>query len=55
MQLRSARLCIGVALGETKATAIAAAARAQLINALVTDVKTAEAILDRTHPDGRQI
>lgn len=54
-QLRRARLCIGVALGETKATAIAAAARADLISALVTDVQTAEAILDRTRPDGHHI
>jgi DNA-binding transcriptional regulator LsrR (DeoR family) len=45
-QLRRARLCIGVALGVTKATAITAAARAGLISALVTDVQTAEAILD---------
>jgi DNA-binding transcriptional regulator LsrR (DeoR family) len=49
-QLRRARLCIGVANGENKATAIAAAARAGLISALVTDVQTAEAILDRTSP-----
>lgn len=46
-QLRAAQLCVGVALGETKAMSIVAAAKAGLINALVTDVQTAEAILDR--------
>jgi DNA-binding transcriptional regulator LsrR (DeoR family) len=46
-QLRRARLCIGVAAGEAKAGAIVAATRAGLINALVTDVTTAQAVLDR--------
>lgn len=46
-QLRAARLCIGVAQGEIKALAIIGAARAGLINALITDVRTAEAVLDR--------
>lgn len=45
-QLRAARLCVGVAVGENKALSIRAAARAGLISALVTDVQTAEAILD---------
>lgn len=46
-QLRRARLCIGVASGEAKAESIIGAARARLINALVTDAATAQAILDR--------
>ena len=46
-QLRRARLCIGVATGEAKAAAIVAATRAGLINALVTDTTTAQAVLDR--------
>jgi len=45
-QLRRARLCIGLAAGQSKAAPIIGAARAGLINALVTDVPTAEAILD---------
>lgn len=44
-QLRAARLCIAVAVGEAKAVSIIGAARAGLISALVTDVRTAEAIL----------
>lgn len=44
-QLRKARLVIGVAAGEAKVEAIIGAARAQLINALVTDATTAQAIL----------
>jgi DNA-binding transcriptional regulator LsrR (DeoR family) len=44
-QLRRARLCIGVASGQAKSAAIIGAARAGLINALVTDVTTAESIL----------
>jgi DNA-binding transcriptional regulator LsrR (DeoR family) len=51
-QLRRARLCIGVATGEAKAGAIVAAARATLINALVTDATTARAILDMLAADG---
>ncbi len=46
-QLRRARLCIGVASGEAKAPSIIGAARAGLINALVTDSVTAQSILDR--------
>lgn len=46
-QLRRAALVIGVAAGEDKAGAIVGAARAKLISALVTDARTAEAILDR--------
>ena len=45
-QLRAARLCIGVAAGESKAVSIIGAARAGLITALVTDVRSAEAILE---------
>jgi DNA-binding transcriptional regulator LsrR (DeoR family) len=45
-QLRRARLVIGVAAGPAKAEAVIGAARAGLINALVTDVTTAEAVLD---------
>ncbi len=45
-QLRAARLCIGVAADPAKAQAIIGAARARLINALVTDMRTAEAVLD---------
>ncbi|WP_241741154.1 sugar-binding transcriptional regulator [Paragemmobacter straminiformis] len=45
-QLRRARLCIGVASGEAKALSIIGAARAGLINALVTDAQTAQAVLD---------
>ena len=46
-QLRRIPLTIGVAIGEEKAAAIIGAARAGLISALVTDARTAEAILDR--------
>ncbi|WP_425475887.1 sugar-binding transcriptional regulator [Mesorhizobium yinganensis] len=46
-QLRRAPLVIGVAVGENKAEAIVGAARAGLISAVVTDTRTAEAILDR--------
>ena len=52
-QLRAARLCIGVAVGEAKALAIAGAARSGLISALVTDVQTAETILDHLSATGR--
>ncbi len=44
-QLQKARLCIGVAAGEAKAPSIIGAARANLINALVTDSNTAQAVL----------
>ncbi|MCC5973397.1 MAG: transcriptional regulator [Rubellimicrobium sp.] len=50
-QLRKARLSIALASGEAKAASIIGAARAGLVSALVTDVRTAEAILDRL--DGR--
>ena len=49
-QCRSAKLTIGVASGEKKAGSIIAAARAGMISALVTDVRTAEAILLKTAP-----
>ena len=44
-QLRRAPLVIGIAAGENKAAAIIGAARAGFISALVTDSRTAEAIL----------
>lgn len=46
-QLRAAPLVIGVAVGPEKASAIVGAARARLISALVTNVQTAQAILDQ--------
>ncbi len=46
-QLRATPLVIGIAASPEKATAIIGAVRAKLINALVTDRKTAEAILER--------
>ena len=46
-QLRRIPLIIGVASGEEKAAAIIGAARAGLISALVTDARTAEAVVDR--------
>jgi DNA-binding transcriptional regulator LsrR (DeoR family) len=45
--LRAAKLVIGIAADEAKAPSIIGAARSGLISALVTDAKTAEAILDR--------
>ncbi len=45
-QLRRARLVIGVAAGPAKAQAIIGATRAGLVNALVTDAATAQALLD---------
>ncbi|TJX20899.1 MAG: sugar-binding transcriptional regulator, partial [Mesorhizobium sp.] len=44
-QLRAVPLVIGVAASPEKATAIIGAARSGLINTLVTDTKTAQAIL----------
>lgn len=44
-QLRAAPLVIGVAVSTAKVPAILGAVRAKLINALVTDVRTAEAVL----------
>lgn len=46
-QCRAAKLTIGIAVGEKKAQSIIAAARAQMISALVTDLRTAEAVLQR--------
>lgn len=46
-QLRRTPLVIGVAAGENKAGAILGAARAGFISAVVTDVRTAEAVLNR--------
>ncbi|MCF8516826.1 MAG: helix-turn-helix domain-containing protein [Rhodobacteraceae bacterium] len=45
-QLRAAPLVIGVAVGEQKVPSIIGAAKARLINTLVTDTRTAEAVLD---------
>ena len=45
-QLRAAPLVIGVAVGEQKVPSIIGAARAKLITALITDTRTAEALLD---------
>ncbi|MGB5560219.1 MAG: sugar-binding domain-containing protein [Paracoccaceae bacterium] len=45
-QLRAAPTVIGIAVGEPKVTSIIGAARAKLITALVTDVRTANAVLD---------
>ncbi|TIS61614.1 MAG: MarR family transcriptional regulator [Mesorhizobium sp.] len=50
VQLRAVPLVIGVASGPDKASAIIGAARARLINALVTDTKTAQAILEALLP-----
>ncbi|MDX8449998.1 sugar-binding transcriptional regulator [Mesorhizobium captivum] len=49
-QLRAAPLAVGVAASPEKATAIIGAVRAGLINALVTDTKTAQAVLDALPP-----
>jgi DNA-binding transcriptional regulator LsrR (DeoR family) len=49
-QLRRTRLAIGVAVSPAKVPAIIGAARSRLINALVTDLRTAEAILDALAP-----
>jgi DNA-binding transcriptional regulator LsrR (DeoR family) len=46
MQLRRAGLVIGVAVGEAKVPSIIGAARARLISGLLTDTRTAEAVLD---------
>ncbi|MEQ1944819.1 sugar-binding domain-containing protein [Mesorhizobium sp. VNQ89] len=45
-QLRRTPLVIGVAVGEAKVAAIRGAAKAKLISALVTDVRTAEKLLE---------
>jgi DNA-binding transcriptional regulator LsrR (DeoR family) len=45
-QLRATPLVIGVAVGEQKVSSIIGAARAKLVKALITDTRTAEAVLD---------
>lgn len=45
-QLRATPLVVGVAVGEEKVTSIIGAARAKLITTLITDTRTAEAVLD---------
>jgi DNA-binding transcriptional regulator LsrR (DeoR family) len=49
-QLRRARTVVGMAVGEAKAGSIIGAARAGLVDWLITDTRTAEAILDRLEP-----
>jgi DNA-binding transcriptional regulator LsrR (DeoR family) len=51
-QLRAAPLVIGLAMGEPKVVSIIGAARAGLINALVTDARTAEAVLESLSHEG---
>lgn len=50
-QLRSTPLVVGLAVGEVKVASIIGAARAKLINCLVTDTRTAEAVLDQFSGD----
>jgi DNA-binding transcriptional regulator LsrR (DeoR family) len=45
-QLRATSLVIGIAVGEAKTPSIIGAARAKLVSALITDTRTAEAVLD---------
>jgi DNA-binding transcriptional regulator LsrR (DeoR family) len=45
-QLRAIPLVIGLAVGEAKVVSIIGAARAGLVNALITDARTAEAVLE---------
>lgn len=45
-QLRATPLVVGLAVGEAKVPSIIGAARARLINGLITDTRTAEAILE---------
>lgn len=45
-QLRATPLVIGIAVGDQKVPSIIGAARAKLITALITDTRTAEAVLD---------
>jgi DNA-binding transcriptional regulator LsrR (DeoR family) len=50
-QLAAARLSVGIAADIAKAGAIIGAARSGMVNALVTDTATAQAILDMLKPD----
>jgi DNA-binding transcriptional regulator LsrR (DeoR family) len=45
-QLRQTPLVVGVAVGDAKVPSIIGAARARLINALITDTRTAESVLE---------
>ena len=45
-QLRAVPLVVGLAVGEVKVPSIIGAARARLVNHLITDTRTAEAVLD---------
>ncbi len=45
-QLLATKLVIGIAIGEGKVPSIIGAARAKLVTALITDTRTAEALLD---------
>ena len=49
-QLQATPLVVGVAVSTAKAGAILGAARSRLINALVTDIPTAQAVLDAAAP-----
>jgi len=51
-QLRATPLVIGVAVGAAKVPSIIGAARARLITALVTDIRTAALLLDAPDPAG---
>jgi DNA-binding transcriptional regulator LsrR (DeoR family) len=51
-QLRATPLVIGIATSTEKAGAILGAVRAGLINALVTDTRTAQAVLDKLEQEG---
>ena len=51
-QLRRAGLVIGVAVGEAKVPSIIGAAKAGLISGLLTDTRTAEAVLDAVARQG---
>lgn len=45
-QLRATQLVVGLAVGDAKVPSIIGAARARLINGLITDTRTAEAVLE---------
>ncbi len=51
-QLRATPLVVGLAVGDAKVPSIIGAARAGLVKALMTDTRTAEAVLDRLAEPG---
>lgn len=51
-QLRAIPLVIGLAVGEAKVASILGAARAKLVTALITDTRTAEALIDAIANEG---